>query len=190
MTDQVIVKKFIEGDIDAFESIYNACYPKAYYFALKFIGNAATSQDLVQDVFLSLWESKESLNPEKPVEPYIMVSVKNKCLNHLRDSLSKIKASQSLQKKALTINLQALQQFNNSTFDTIATDNLREHMNTSLSKMPEKTRDAFVLNRFNNMSYQQIATKHGVSERNIEYRINDALRKLKEDLKDFLNEDF
>ena len=58
-------------------------------------------------------------------------------------------------------------------------------MYKSLENMPEKTREAFVLNRFNNMSYKQIAELHGVSEKNIEYRIKRALRQLRLDLSEF-----
>ena len=185
MLEADTIRKFIEGDLAAFEAIYCAYSPKATWFAVKYVCSEEVAKDIVHDVFLSIWDSRKNLNPDYPVEPYIMTSVRNRCLNYLRDNISKNKASDTLQKRILRLKYESLQHTDGPAFDAVLATNLRDKMYRSLEKMPEKTREAFVLNRFNNMSYKQIAELHGVSEKNIEYRIKRALRQLRLDLSEF-----
>lgn len=184
MIDSKTVMAFKDGDIEAFSLIYREYYAFAVKFAYRYVWDESIAQDIVQDVFISLWGARKNIDPSRQIEAYIMASVRNKCINWIKEELNKRKAKGNITNKVLKIGMEQLES-RNPVIDTVLLEDLNRRMHEALNSMPEKTREAFMLNRFGNMSYQQIAERHGVSEKNIEYRIMSALRILRKALKNF-----
>lgn len=182
--DSRTISEFKDGSIKAFGQIYRAYSLSATRFAVRYVCNESVAQDIVQDVFISIWESRANIDPSRPIEAYIITSVRNRCINWIRETLNDRKTKDTIMGKMLKISMEQLES-RNPVIDDVLLCDLRENMDKALRMMPEKTREAFVLNRFNNMSYQQIAERQGVSEKNIEYRIMSALKILRTVLKDY-----
>ena len=76
-----LVGRILDDDLIAFELLYNRYKKKIYCFSLKYLKNKVEAEDLVQDVFINLWEHRKSLNETQPVRSYIYRSVVNQIYN-------------------------------------------------------------------------------------------------------------
>lgn len=180
MISQQIIIEFTKGDAGAFGKIYCEYFSKAVSFAIYYVWDSEVARDIVHDVFVSLWENRENIDASRNIEPYIITSTKNRCINYLRDTLSRKKTRDVILQK----NLEALE---SRSLEEVYMNDLQQFLRNTLSQLPAKTQEAFILNRFHNMSYEQIAAHQQVSLKNIEYRIMSALRVLRQQLKDFNN---
>ena len=117
---------------------------------------------------------------------YIFTTIKNKCLNYLRDRQYYQAVSEQLQEHAawkLAIQISTLEACNPEELFSKEMKQLVEH---ALSKLPEKTRRVFIMRRFEEKSYREIASEMNMSVKGVEYHMNKATESLKKTLKDFL----
>ncbi len=70
---------------NAFEKIFREHYPALVNFGMGYVHDRDTSEEIVQEVFLNLWQKREEISPEGNIRSYLFTSVRNRCLNYLRD---------------------------------------------------------------------------------------------------------
>ncbi|MHC1781105.1 MAG: RNA polymerase sigma-70 factor [Bacteroidales bacterium] len=170
------------GSMKAFEEIYLKYLNKVIHFAYHYLMDMNKAKCVAHDVFLSLWENRGLINEEGNLQSYILTTTKNKCINILKHNILETKYSASSDKILRKLNLEAL---NDASADLLLTNEFMRKLGDSLSKLPEKTQEAFILNRFNHYSYEEISKKQAVSVKNIEYRMMQALKLLRRDLIEF-----
>lgn len=164
-------------DHSTFEKLFREEYKPLVYFALKYVKDMETARELVQESFLSLWERKHTINPAKPVRSYMFTTVHNRCLNHLRDT-NKFSAS------LLEIeNLLEMQEPGNH--DQLVAAELKERIDRAVEELPEKCREIFILNRFENLKYAEIAKKLDISVKTVEAQMSKALQHMRERLSEY-----
>ncbi len=166
-----------------FEKIFELYYNSIVHFSFYYLNDYEKSREVAQDVFFTLWKN---IDAENITFSYILTIAKNRCLNVLRSESHHIKYSNVTRsaEKRKEINLYTLE---NTQIDSLlASSEIQRIMYETLDKMPSKTKEAFLLNRFENKSYDEIAEIQKVSRKNIEYRIMCALRLLRRALADFL----
>ncbi len=166
----------------AFEEIYLKFLNKVIYFAYHYLSDMNKARCVSHDVFLSLWENRASIEVEGNLQSYILTITKNKCINILRHNLVETKYGTNSEKSFNRLNLDAL---NDSSADLLLTNEFMKKFKNSLSKLPSKTQEAFILNRFKHYSYEEISKIQAVSVKNIEYRMMQALRILRRELVEF-----
>lgn len=163
----------------AFEEVFRNEYKPLCFYAIKFVKDLDTARELVQESFLQLWEKRETIEPEKSVRSYLYTSVHNRCLNHLRNN-SKFSAD-LLEAESHNVTSVA------ETHHRIETGELQARINAAIDKMPEKCREIFVLNRFENLKYNDIAQKLSISVKTVEGQMSKALQIMRTHLADYLS---
>ncbi|WP_080902990.1 RNA polymerase sigma-70 factor [Parabacteroides sp. Marseille-P3160] len=165
-----------EGDEAMFDSFYLHYYSKLCAFASQYV-ELVESEELVQDVMLWLWENRQALIPELSVKSLLFTMVKNKCLNRIEHRKIKEEVHEKFREKFR-------QQFEDPDF--YEREELMQLLSDAIRRLPEEYRQAFEWNRFKNLTYNEIAELTGVSPKTIAYRITQALKILRIELKDYL----
>ena len=176
-------------DIDSpnnFGSFYSSYYKRFYRYAYYYVNDADVALDITHDAILYYWENKKRLPAETDVLGYMLLTVKNKCLNylkHLQVEAEYNKKYQELYEWEIKARIMTLEDEN---YSDIFTKDIIEIIAKSLAKLPKQTQDIFRKNRFEYKSRKEIAVEMGVSQQKIDYHINKANEHLLKDLKDYL----
>lgn len=164
------------GDEGMFDSVYRFYYKGLCAFASQYVG-VAECEEVVQEVMMWLWENRKMLVPEMSLKSLLFTMVKNKCLNSIAHTQIKQQVHERLYEKYRRL-------FEDPDF--YLEGELMELLDKAINKLPAEYREAFVLNRFDNLTYNEIAEQTGVSSKTIAYRISQALKILRVELKDYL----
>jgi RNA polymerase sigma-70 factor (ECF subfamily) len=161
---------------DNFEEIYIKYYPSMFAYA-RFFVVAEDAEETVQDVMVWLWKNKDKVNITSDFQSYLLRSVRNGCLNRITQGQAKQRLQKTISDK--------LQAFYEDT-DNYVIEELSQNIDAALKKLPESYRIAFMKSRSEGKSYPEIATELNVSVKTVEYRISQALKILRTELKDYL----
>ncbi len=163
------------GQESAFDEIYRQYYRALCAFASQYV-TKNEYEEIIQDVMLWLWENRAMLIPEMSLKSLLFTIVKNKCLN-------RISHEQVCQQVHEKLYAKFQEQFEDPDFYL---GELMALASKAIRELPDEYRIAFELNRFDGLTYQEIATRSGVSSQTIAYRISQALKILRVKLKDYL----
>lgn len=169
-----------------FGTFYATYYTRFIRYAYYYVNNSSTSEDIVHDALLYFWENKCSIPQETDVIGYILLTIKNKCLNYLKHLSIEQEYSEhcaNLQEWEITIRIQTLE---NDSYDSIFLEDVQKILKQALAKLPDKTREIFVLHRLKNKPRKEIASILGVSLQKVDYHINKAINLLSYELTDYL----
>ncbi len=170
------IRMLRSGDEAAFDSVYKFYYKGLCAFASQYI-SFDESQEVVQDTMMWLWENREQLIPEMSLKSLLFMIVKNKSLNRISHVQVKNRIHQELMKKYEN-------QFNNPDF--YIENELMQLYSEVLKKLPEDLKEAFLMNRVEGLTHKEIADKLQVSPQTVNYRIGQALKFFRTELKDYL----
>lgn len=157
------------GNKQAFDEIYKEFSPRLYNFILSIVGSSSDSQDILQNVFIKVWEKRAELIVDKNFEAYIYTIARHFVYNHLRTKLythlvstdgvdlaDNCSIEQSIFKKDVTL-----------------------YFKDIINKLPEKRREIFIMNKFQDLSYKEIAEKLSISENTVDTQLRRAMAFLK-----------
>lgn len=164
------------GDLKAFDTLFRRYYPMLCAYGHRFV-ELEDAEEIVEDSLLWIWENRETLVIESSLNSYLFKMVYRRALN----KLAHIDATQ----RADTRFYEEMQEMLQYT-DYYQVEELTRRIEEAIAALPESYREAFVMHRFRDMSYKEIAETLGVSPKTIDYRIQQALRQLRTDLKDYL----
>jgi len=176
--EQFLVAKLGRGDTEAFSEIFSAYFKDLVMFAFSITKEMASSEEIVQETFVKLWEDHKKLEIKTSLKSFLLKSVQNRCIDWHRH------------KKIINIHINYLL-INNPIFD-YDTDNyilwseLNELIDATMKRMPEKLRETYEMHRNDGLKYKEISISLSVSVRTIEVRISRALEFLRKELVDFL----
>lgn len=165
-----------------FEKIYKLYYPKMVVFAKNYISANEDVENIVQDVFLVLWERKDELELSCTLTTYLFTLVKNRCLNFLRHKLIEEEYNTQM-KEELGFKLYALESLE---YSYHSEKELQEIIQRALDTLPERCREVFIKSRIEGLKYKEISDELGISVNTVENHIATALKKLRVELKDYL----
>ena len=164
------------GDQKAFDTLFRRYYPMLCAYGHRFV-ELEDAEEIVEDSLLWIWENRETLVIESSLNSYLFKMVYRRALN----KLAHIDATQ----RADTRFYEEMQEMLQDT-DYYQIEELAKRIEDAVAALPESYRVAFVMHRFRDMSYKEIAETLGVSPKTIDYRIQQALKQLRMDLKDYL----
>ena len=164
------------GDQKAFDILFRRYYPMLCAYGHRFV-ELEDAEEIVEDSLLWIWENRETLVIESSLNSYLFKMVYRRALN----KLAHIDATQ----RADTHFYEEMQEMLQDT-DYYQIEELAKRIEDAVAALPESYREAFVMHRFRDMSYKEIAETLGVSPKTIDYRIQQALKQLRVDLKDYL----
>lgn len=177
--DKLVVIAFQQGDLKVFESVFKDNYSSMVRAARRVLIDVEPSEEVIQDLFVKLWEKRDSLIINTSLPAYLKKAVTNHALNYLK-----------FQQK--TVRFQDYIGFEVDGFKSEAADNpmlhndLEKKVNTLMKAMSEKRRAIFEMSRFEGMKNHQIAQQLGVSLKTVEYHMAAALDFLRGKLSDYL----
>ena len=140
------------------------------------------AENIVQDVFLTLWERKEEIEISFTLTTYLFTLVKNRCLNFLRHKLIEEEYNSQM-KEELGFKLYALEAFD---YSYQSEEELQEIIRRALDTLPERCREVFIKSRIEGLKYKEISDELGISVNTVENQMVTALKKLRVALKDYL----
>ena len=171
---------------EGFGAFYNLYYKRLYRYAYYYVSSIQVAEDITHDAILYYWENRNDISPDTDVLGYILLTVKNKCLNYLKHIQVEVeynKKYQELYEWEINARIMTLEDEN---YSDIFTKDIMDIVTKSLAKLPQQTQDIFRKNRFEYKSRKDIAAEMGVSLQKIDYHINKANDHLYKDLKDYL----
>ena len=172
-------------DLVSFNKLFTEYHERFVRFAYTYVDNYMEAEDIVMEAMTYYWENRTRLFGVNP-PAYIFTTIKNKCLNYLRDRQYYQAVSEQLQEHAawkLAIQISTLEACNPEELFSKEMKQLVEH---ALSKLPEKTRRAFMMSRYENKSMKEIAESLNVTVKGVDYHIGKALQALRKNLKDYV----
>ncbi len=164
------------GDQKAFDTLFRRYYPMLCAYGQRFV-ELEDAEEIVEDSLLWIWENRETLVIESSLNSYLFKMVYRRALN----KIAHIDATQ----RADTRFYEEMQEMLQDT-DYYQIEELTKRIEDAVAALPESYREAFVMHRFRDMSYKEIAETLGVSPKTVDYRIQQALKQLRVDLKDYL----
>ena len=168
-----------------FEDIYLSYFSKMKYFAKEYVISEEDAENIVQDVFVELWENKKMLNMHMNLIAYLFTTIKNKCLNHLRHKLVVQETASKLQEEytiSLRMNLDSLEAFDNNLFSD---QDIEKIISRALDTLSEKCRTIFIMSKIEGKKQKEIAQELNISINTIETQMGIAYKKLRIELKDY-----
>ncbi|MBK1441318.1 RNA polymerase sigma-70 factor [Parapedobacter sp. ISTM3] len=160
----------------AFEEVFKANFKALHAYAYTVLQDESVAEEIVQTVFLKLWENRERLTIHTSLRAYLYKSVYHDSLNHLKHK--------KVQRKYIA---EAMMSYKQEESTVAAADKeLYLQLHEALRQLPEKCRTVFQLSRFEELKYQEIADRLGISQKTVEAHMAKALRLLRLRLADFL----
>ena len=166
--DKLLIKEIQKQNRRVFESLFHDHYPGLTRFAEGFVFDRDVSEDIVQSLFIYLWEHAENLNISSSIKSYLYFSIKNRCLNHLRGL--KIQDQHHILYMEATLNEEGLAGEDSDITRQIA---------SCLEKLPPKMAEIFKLKYLEEHTVKEIATQLEVSENTVKTQLLRAKEKLR-----------
>lgn len=168
-----IVKKMIEGDMDSFKYFFDRYYYDLCNFVHIYLHDQVLAEEIVQDIFVYLWENREKLNISTSVKSYLFSASKFKSLNLLRDTKIKRKIVEKIGK----LETNQLHEQESSFMDT---DEFKKILDSAIDQLAPKCREIFQLSKQKDLSNKEIADLLDISVKTVENQMTIALKKLRE----------
>jgi RNA polymerase sigma-70 factor, ECF subfamily len=170
-----------KGNPDAFKEVFLLLYPRLKGYCRLFIADESLVEDVIQETFLALWEKRESIKTDKPIESLIFVMVRNRCLNELRNQRLE---GEKIDPENLKVNeLQFLYQLDfTSKEEKSLEEMLIESFQQAVNELPEKMKMVFTLCKIEGKNQKEVAEKLGISIKMVEKHIAGAKQHIREKL--------
>lgn len=175
ITDKLILENLKNSNQGVFEMVFNYYYSGLVVYADQIVKNTAVSEDIVQSVFMKLWETRHSLEI-RSFRSYFIQCVKNRCIDYLRSQEVKNKFSHHHSDLPLV----------EMPEDLWTKTDLDEIIHQAIDKLPPRCREIFIMSRIDNLKTAEIAEKLDLSGRTVETQISKALKILRVELADYL----
>ncbi|CAG4999379.1 hypothetical protein DYBT9275_02213 [Dyadobacter sp. CECT 9275] len=177
LPDEMLGRLLFTGDEKAYEALYQRHWRSLFSTAFWKTNSQSVAEELVQELFLRLWENRQKTLIENP-EAYLKTALRYSVIGFIKAKL--VHAQTELG--------EASEQAADQLADTgVGLEELSVALENALSLLPEKTRMVFQMSRFEQRSTSEIAQQLGLSDRAVEYHITQSLRLLRFQLKDYLS---
>lgn len=173
--DKELLALFLNGSQRAFEELYIRYKGRLVHFCKWLMKNEIESEDIVQDIFMQLWENRDSLNIEVSFSGYVHTLVKNRALNEFRkfDIHTRYAQYIILNGKDVT----------NQTEDSIIDKDYAKLLDELIENLPERQKEIYRLSRIEKLTYKEISEALQISVPAVQKHASLALNKIKECLK-------
>ena len=173
MSDSVtwedLCRRLVASDSEAFERIFRSTREDLLRFVYSIVNDGPLSHDLVQDVYVALWELRKGLDPTLSLRAYLFRMARNRAYRHLRDERLHARKRSELQQDGDPPPL------THSPVENVDGASFERQMQRWIDELPERQREALVLTRFHELSHQQVAAVMNISPRTVNNHVMRAL---------------
>lgn len=168
---EFLIRQLKNGEESAYEMLFKEYYRVLVVFANKYLYDFEASKELVQDLFVNIYEKRDQLEINSSLKSYLFRSVHNRSVNVINAQKIRNKYAEHVGRTA-TVNENSIETEMNKT-------ELEHAIYKAIGELPPKCRDIFKLNRFDGLSNSEIAEKLKLSKRTVETQISKALKILR-----------
>jgi RNA polymerase sigma-70 factor, ECF subfamily len=173
-----LIRSLAKQDEAAFEHVFKTHFKKLHAYACSIIKDETSAEEVVQQVFLKLWERSKGLSISGSIAAYLYRAVYNESLNYLKH--------QKVQSGYQQHFSHSMKNENDTAGKKLSLKELETRLNKAMNELPEQCRTIFQLSRFEELRYREIAHHLGVSVKTVENQMGKALKILRTKLADFL----
>jgi RNA polymerase sigma-70 factor (ECF subfamily) len=177
LNEQYQLRKIRRGDLDSFEKLFHKYYNGMKGYAESLVRKSEVAEEVVQDVFYNIWKNRDSLRINRSWHSYLFRSVFNNSMMYLRKARIEFPLEESSVPEPF--------EWDNDPSQLMQTGELSEVISRSLRRLPDRTREIFLLNRREGMKYREIADRLSISVKTVEAHMGRALKDLRESLKKY-----
>jgi len=188
MRDEINVELSVRlrnGDEKAFEIVFYSLYGPLVNFADEYLSDREASRNVVQSVFLKLWEKRADILEDYSLKAWLYQLTRNECISCIRH----LKVNQKFAEKSreimvrMQLNGEALNELD---FNSIDLDAIEKIIRDTLETLPERCREVFILSRYDHLKNREIAGQLGITLKAVEGNITRALKIFQISLRDYL----
>lgn len=161
-----------QDDRKAFDQIFSQYWPQLYIAAIKRLADPEISKDIVQEVFISVWERRKEMVIQNSLQAYLLSAVKFKVIDYFRKAITLDKHKTDLLKLTETSYM----------MDAIETTELEDQVASAIRTLPEKMRKIFEMSRTQGKSIAEISAELNVSSQTVKNQLSHAVRILRKQL--------
>jgi RNA polymerase sigma-70 factor (ECF subfamily) len=179
--DLALVEGIRAGEEASFEALFHGYYAGLQAFAERFV-SPETAEDLIADLFVRLWERRGSWVPHTSVRAYLYTSIRNQALTHLEHQrvVRRVHGEVESEPRPPGMGRPAA-----GADAELQAEELAGAIERAIERLPERTREAFVLHRKHGLSYREVAGTMGIAPRTVEVHIRRAFQSLRLELLPF-----
>lgn len=177
MTEKELIILLKEGDEKAFTTLYRRYWSKVYNFSRLYLSSILEIEEVVQEVFVKVWESRSLLREDDNFKGFLFVITRNLVFNQFRRSFNE-------NAYKLTV-LSSIMPYYNLEEELTAAD-LQEFIEKMVKELPPRQQEVFNLSRNAHLTYKEISIRLSISEKTVERHINEALKFLKKNIMFYL----
>jgi RNA polymerase sigma-70 factor (ECF subfamily) len=173
-----IIDEIKSGNDQIFENLFRDYYPRLTLHAFKLIGNQDQAEDIVQDFFVEMFDSRDKINVHTSLKQYLYQSVRNRCLNHIKHMGVHLNYQQKLPAYEHSKDPDPA--------ELMAETELENRIAKIVAQLPKQCREIYLLSRQKGMKNKEIAETLNISVRTVETHISNALKVLRKQLSSLL----
>ena len=166
--ERSLILRLIEGDEDAFCELYATYKNRLIYFAMRFLKSREYEEDVFQDAFTVVWQSRRFINPDASFSSYLYTIMRNRILNQLRNAANEEKLKESILSQALD--------YTEDTKREVMLNDLKSLISHALQQLTPRQREIFEMSREAQLSHKEIADKLGISVNTVQEHISTSLK--------------
>ena len=166
--ERSLILRWIEGDEDAFCELYATYKNRLIYFAMRFLKSREYAEDVFQDAFTVVWQSRRFINPDASFSSYLYTIMRNRILNQLRNTANEEKLKESILSQALD--------YTEDTKREVMLNDLKSLISHALQQLTPRQREIFEMSREAQLSHKEIADKLGISVNTVQEHISTSLK--------------
>lgn len=175
--DQHILNRIKKGDIKSFEVLFHRYYPGMCLYAQSLLKKENVAEEVVQDVFYSIWKNRKNFRLTSGWQSYLYRSVYNNSMNYLRKTKNEYRLDFDVSVRE--------EGTSGDPFEEMNYNELNETIRETMEKLPERTRHIFRLSRFEGLTYKEIAKKLSISVKTVESNMGKALKAFRLSLEEY-----
>ena len=177
MDDRELLQRIQAGDEGAYDAVFRRWYPVLVRVAGALLREEDAAEEVAQDVMLELWRRRQLMDTGASLRAYLLRSVRNRSLNHLRHLRVRRQTESEIE---------ALYSAPLGSDQPIVAAELAEAVQIALRELPPRCREVFELSRIQGLKYAEIAEALEISQKTVEAQIGKALRIMRERLAPWL----
>lgn len=166
--ERSLILRLIEGDEDAFCELYATYKNRLIYFAMRFFKSREYAEDVFQDAFTVVWQSRRFINPDASFSSYLYTIMRNRILNQLRNAANEEELKESILSQALD--------YTEDTKREVMLNDLKSLISHALQQLTPRQREIFEMSREAQLSHKEIADKLGISVNTVQEHISTSLK--------------
>jgi RNA polymerase sigma-70 factor (ECF subfamily) len=178
LQNQYFLNGLTSGNEKIFRLIMEEWYSRLFNFANNYLNNEENTKEVLQDVFLKLWDNRQKLSTDTNLNAYLFTLTRNRCIDLIRREklMLQFRTDKQEEYRRLSENFEAL---SDPILDNLFAMEIQAEINRTISELPEQCQKVFVLSRMKGMNNREISRTMVLSEKTIESHLTKALKTIR-----------